>query len=141
MNPNELEKQNLTGKNHENPNVNHLLKFLTATSIVGDKIENLSGEHVGKIKDFMIDLATGKIEYIVVEVADFLEIHEKLFAIPYTAFKVNYNDKDFKLDIKKEYLEKAPGFDKNHWPETNSHFLDSQTYWGDFMGPSVGNRI
>lgn len=140
-NPKDLEKNNITGKNHENPNVNRPLKVLTATSIIGDKVENLTGEHIGKIKDLMIDLATGKIDYVVLEVSGFLGINEKLFAIPYSAIKANPHNEDFKLDIKKEFLEKAPGFDKDHWPETDSHLFDVQAHWGDFMGPSVGNRI
>ena len=142
MNTNDLEKDNLTGKNHENPNVNRPLKVLTATSIIGDKVENTEGEKVGKIKDLMIDLSSGKIDYVVLEVGGFLGINDKLFAIPFSAFKPNPHNQDFKLDVKKDFLEKAPGFDPNHWPETNNHEFDSHTaYWGNFMGPSVGNRI
>ena len=138
MNSNDLEKDNLTGRNHGDPNINRRLKYLTATSIIGDKVENLQGEHVGKIKDIMIDLSTGTIDYVVLEVGGFLGINEKLFAIPFAALKPNQHNADFKLDIKKEFLQKAPGFDKNHWPHTNSHFLDVNSYWGDFMGPSTG---
>ncbi len=138
MNPQDLEKDNLTGKNHGNPNANRALKVLTATSIIGDKVENLQGETVGKIKDLMIDLASGKIDYVVLEVGGFLGINEKLFALPFAAIKPNPHNQDFKLDIKKDFLAKAPGFDKNHWPETNGHYTDVHAYWGDFMGPSTG---
>ena len=106
-----------------------------------DKVENLKGEKIGKIKDLMIGLESGKVEYVILEVSGFLGINEKLFAIPFSAFKVNPAQQDFKLDIKKEFLEKAPGFDKDHWPETDSHFFEVQSHWGDFMGPSVGNKI
>jgi len=47
----------------------------------------------------------------------------------------------FILDQKKEVLAKAPGFDKDHWPETNSHALqESYTYWGGFMGSNSGSE-
>ena len=141
MNPTNLEKENLTGVTNENPNVNRRLKVLSASSIMADKVEDLKGEKIGKIKDLMIGLDSGKIDYVVVEISDFLGINEKLFAIPFPAFKVDPANQDFKLDVKKEFLEKAPGFDKDHWPETDSHFFEVQAHWGDFMGPSVGNRI
>jgi len=141
MNSTNLEKENSTGKTNENPNVNRRLKVLSASSIMADKVENLAGEKIGKIKDLMIDLDSGKIEYVVVEVSGFLGINDKLFAIPFPAFKVNPAKQDFKLDIKKEFLAKAPGFDKDHWPETDSHFFEVQGHWGDFMGPSVGAGI
>ncbi len=138
MNPKDLDKDNLTGKNHGHPSVNRPLKYLTASSIIGDKVENLQGEHVGKIKDIMIDLTTGGIDYVVLEVGGFLGINEKLFAIPFLALKPHPHNNDFLLDVKKDFLVKAPGFDKNHWPDTNSHYLDVHRYWGDFMGPSTG---
>ena len=138
MNPKDLEKDNLTGKNHGHPGANRPLKYLTASSIIGDKVENLKGEHVGKIKDIMIDLTTGGIDYVVLEVGGFLGINDKLFAVPFFALKPNPHNNDFVMDVKKEFLAKAPGFDKNHWPDTNSHFTDVHSYWCDFMGPSTG---
>jgi len=52
----------------------------------------------------------------------------------------------FVLDQDKETIENAPGFDKDHWPETNdknyhgndSYWDDTNSYWGSFMGPNTG---
>ncbi|MBX9850382.1 MAG: PRC-barrel domain-containing protein [Cytophagaceae bacterium] len=135
MNPELIEKDNLTGHNHTGPNANRPLKLLTARSIVGDKIENTKGEKIGKIKDIMLDVKRGYIEYVILECGGFLG-GKKLFAIPFTALAVNPKNHDFILDVDKEFLKNAPGFDKNHWPETNGHYVHE--YWGNFMGPSVG---
>ena len=122
-----FDKDNLTGKNHEGAHPNSSLKFLTASSIVGDKVHNLTGEHLGTIKDIMIDLRGGKIEYVVLEMGGFLGMGEKYFAIPFSLLKVDAKNQTFILNQGKETLKAAPGFDKDHWPETNSHFFDNST--------------
>jgi sporulation protein YlmC with PRC-barrel domain len=134
-----VEKDNLTGRNHSGPNANRPVKVLTASSIIGDEVENLKGESLGKIKDIMLNIHTGEIEYIVLDHGHgFLGIGDKLFAIPFSALKVNTRKRDFILDVENDFLENAPGFDKRHWPETNGHYADVNTYWGDFMGVNVG---
>jgi sporulation protein YlmC with PRC-barrel domain len=135
-----FDKDNLSGKNHEGANANRALKFLTASSIVGDKVHNLTGEHLGSIKDIMIDLVNGKIEYVILEMGGFLGMGDKYFAIPFSLLKVDRKSQTFILDQVRETLNAAPGFDKDHWPETNSHIFDGSTaYWGSFMGANTGS--
>ena len=122
-----LSNENLTGVNREGAHPNLPLKFLTASSIIGDKVHNSEGEDMGKIEDIMIDITTGKIEYVVIEFGGFLTIGEKYFAIPFRLLQVDAANKAFIFDQPKEMLEKAPGFDMNHWPETNLH--GEETYW------------
>lgn len=115
-------KDNLTGHYEGDlPNMNTPLKFLTASSIIGDKVLNEAGEHMGLIKDIMMNLENGRIEYYVIEFGGFLGIGEKFFAIPFTRLHVDAENKVFRFNEDKETLKKAPGFDKHHWPETNEH--------------------
>ena len=73
------------------------------------------------------------------ELGGFLGIGEKFFAIPYPLLQVDPKNEVFVLDQEKEKLENAPGFDKDHWPETNSHEFDNAgDYWGGFMGGNTG---
>lgn len=132
-----LDKENATGQNQLGPNANRPVHVLTASSIIGDEVENKKGKSIGKIKDIMLDTQDGKIQYLVIEFSGFMGFGEKLFAVPFSAVKLNAKNKDFVLDIEKEFLEKAPGFDKDHWPETNSHYFDVNAYWGSFMGPNT----
>ncbi|MDQ6843763.1 MAG: PRC-barrel domain-containing protein [Bacteroidota bacterium] len=122
-----LENENLTGVNQEGVRPNMPLKFLTATSILGDKVHNEKGEHTGKIADIMIDITTGKIEYVVIGFGGFLTIGEKYFAIPFRLLQVDPVNKAFIFNQPTEMLEKAPGFDMSHWPETNLH--GEESYW------------
>lgn len=122
-----LENENITGKNPEGNQPNVPLRFLTASSIIGDKVHNDKGEHLGKIEDIMIDVTTGKIEYVVIKFGGFITIGEKYFAIPFNLLQVDTKNKMIRFNESREMLEKAPGFDMNHWPETNFHA--EATYW------------
>ena len=138
-----LDTDNVTGENHQGANANWPVRILTASSIIGDRVENRKGESLGKIKDIMLNIRQGSIEYIVLEYGGFLGLGEKLFAIPFNRLELDAANQLFLLDLSKEKLEKAPGFDKDHWPETNNHeyYNDVSTYWCDFMGPNVGASV
>lgn len=137
-----FEKDNLSGTNHEGAHPNSPLRFLTASSIIGDEVLNRSGEKLGKINDIMVELSNGKIEYVVIELGGFLGMGEKYFAVPFALLEVDSINETFVLDQAKEALQAAPGFDKDHWPETNSHEFDNAgAYWGDFMGANTGTAF
>ena len=87
---------NTTGKNHDKVSPNRPLRFLTATSIIGDKVNNRKGESMGNIKDLMIDLETGKIQYFIIEIGGFLGIGEKYFAFPFSLLTVEPKSASFK---------------------------------------------
>jgi len=133
-----LNKENQTGKNPEKGNPNLPVRVLTASSVIGENVESPTGEHLGKIKDIMLDIHGGTIEYFVLEFGGFLGLGEKLFAIPVEAIKIKPSHRSFVIHQTKEQLQNAPGFDKKHWPETNAHLINADAYWGNFMGPSAG---
>lgn len=136
-----FENDNVTGVNDSGANANTPVKYLTATTIIGDKVYNGSSETLGQVKDVMLNINDGKIEYLVIEYGGFLGIGEKFFAVPFRALSLDTSRHAFILHQKKEVLENAPGFDKNHWPETNSHEMESSSqYWGSFMGPNTGSE-
>ena len=112
---------NFTGKNSAGHHANQPLRYLTASSVIGDKVHDAEDKHMGEIKDIMLNISTGQIDYYVVEFGGFLGIGVKYFAIPFRLFTVNAEKKIFCFNQKKESLEKAPGFDLEHWPDTNFH--------------------
>jgi sporulation protein YlmC with PRC-barrel domain len=116
------EADNRTGLNHEGVAANTPVSRLTARSIIGDSIVNRKGDNLGVIVDLMMDVQTGKIEYVVMEVGSILGMGGKLFAIPYHDLTLNAQGLCFVLDRDKDELKNLPGFDKNHWPDTNDHY-------------------
>ena len=104
--------------------------FLSASTIKGDKVVNAAGDNIGKIEELMIDLDNGRVAYSVLSFGGFLGLGDKLFAIPWQALKLRLHDHAFLLDIPKDVLEKAEGFDKDNWPTTREELSRSYTYYG-----------
>jgi sporulation protein YlmC with PRC-barrel domain len=92
-------------------------RILSASTVSGDAVRNLSGEDLGKIEDIMLDVAAGRIAYAVLSFGGFLGMGDKLFAIPWDGLTLDAENKGFVLDIPKARLENAPGFDKDNWPD------------------------
>jgi len=111
--------------------------LLTASTLKGNTVKNLAGETLGKIEEFMIDLDSGRIGYCVLSFGGVLGIGEKLFAVPYRSMTLDTRDHTFTLDVAKERLAAAPGFDKNAWPDMNDRewgervygFYNVEPYW------------
>lgn len=91
-------------------------EVMSARSLAGDAVVNLKGESVGDIKDVMIDMRTGKVSYAVLSFGSILGMGAKLFAVPWAALKIDGPKKQFVLNVAKDRLDDAPGFDKDHWP-------------------------
>jgi sporulation protein YlmC with PRC-barrel domain len=100
---------------------------LSAGKLSGDAVCNASGEDLGRIEDFMIDLGSGRIRYAVLSFGGVFGIGNKLFAVPPEALTFDADHARFVLDVDKETLERAPGFDKEDWP--------------DFADPKLGREI
>ncbi|HEX3767656.1 MAG TPA: PRC-barrel domain-containing protein [Puia sp.] len=124
-----FEKDNLSGENKGPLLPNQRGRYLTASSLTGDKVVNAAEEHLGEIKEVMLDLETGTIDYFVIEFGGFLGLGVKYFAIPLRLLKLDAPNKRFIFNQSRELLEKAPGFDMDHWPDTNLHFDEVHSYW------------
>ena len=105
---------------------------LSTSSLRNTPVVNPNGQDLGAIKDLMVDTASGRVEYAVLDFGGFLGIGDKLFAVPLQAFTVDTTNERFVLDVPKERLENAPGFDKNDWPETADTTFVENVY--DFYG-------
>ena len=109
-------------------------RVLSAAKIIGDKVVNTEGELLGNIKDLMIDLDDAQIAYAVLSFGGFLGLGDKLFAIPLEALTFGSEDHTVILDVDKEVLKNAPGFDKDRWPDSAQYeagwLLDIYEYYG-----------
>jgi sporulation protein YlmC with PRC-barrel domain len=106
----------------------------SASTMIGNKVVNPEGEELGSIKDLMIDLDDGQVAYAVLSFGGFLGLGDKLFAIPWEAFSFEAEDHTAILDVDKEVLKNAPGFDKDHWPDNAQYeagwLLEIYEYYG-----------
>lgn len=89
---------------------------MAAETLQGDDVINHQGEKLGSIEDIMLDVTSGKVAYAVLSFGGILGMGDKLFAIPWGALTLDADRKCFVLDVPKDRLQNAPGFDKDHWP-------------------------
>lgn len=101
-------------------------RLMSAGTIKEDSVKNLEDKDIGSIEELMINPETGKVEYAVLSFGGFLGIGDKYFAIPWEAMDIDRENKVLRLDVTKEHLENAPGFDKDNWPDfSDDTFLHS----------------
>jgi sporulation protein YlmC with PRC-barrel domain len=91
-------------------------ELMGADTLMGNDVYNQDGEDLGDIKEFMIDMASGRVAYAVLSFGGLLGMGDKLFAVPWAALKLDTKNKRFTLNVPKARLSEAPGFDKNSWP-------------------------
>jgi sporulation protein YlmC with PRC-barrel domain len=92
-------------------------RVMSAGTLAGDRVRNSQGDDLGTIEEIMLDVTTGRVAYAVLSFGGFLGIGDKLFAIPWEALELNEAEHEFLLDVDRQQLESAPGFDKNNWPD------------------------
>ena len=108
------------------------MQLFSTSTLTHDSVVNPRGEDLGRIEDFMLDLENGRISYAVLSFGGLFGIGDKYFAVPLEALTVDTEKERFVMDITKERLENAPGFNKDNWPSRpNREFVDQvYTYYG-----------
>jgi len=91
--------------------------LMGAHTLNGNDVYNRRNESLGDIKEIMLDMENGRVAYAVLSFGGVLGMGEKLFAVPWSALRLDTGNKRFVLDVEKDKLDSAPGFDKDHWPD------------------------
>ena len=92
-------------------------RFIPTNRLKQYDVVNKSGQDMGQVQTFVIDMIAGKIAFVIVSFEGFLGISDKWFAMPWQILTWSDEKKKFILDMPKSMLEKAPGMDKNKWPD------------------------
>ena len=87
------------------------------SQLIGKDVRNPQGEKLGEVNDLIIDVNNELIHYAILSFGGFLGLGDKLFAYPLTAFRHSMDRDELVLDVDKERLRRAPGFERKHWPD------------------------
>jgi sporulation protein YlmC with PRC-barrel domain len=107
-------------------------RLMGSDTLIGNDVYNHLDEDLGDIKEIMLDMSSGQVAYAVLSFGSFLGLGEKLFAVPWSALTLDTVNKRFILNVEKERLKSAPGFDKDDWPDMadQSWSRDVHAYYG-----------
>lgn len=107
-------------------------RLMGADTLNGNDVFNPEGEDLGDIKEIMLNVNTGQVSYAVLSYGGFLGMGEKLFAVPWNALTLDTVNKRFTLNVSKDRLESAPGFDSDDWPDMSDQIWAQgiHTYYG-----------
>ena len=102
--------------------------LVRTTWLLGQDINDLSGNEVGEVEDVVVNLKNNKVHYVVAELDDW-GLGDKVFALPVSAFSTK--GKDLVLNIPKERINNKFAFDDDRWPNINDerYVRDMDTYF------------
>ncbi|MCA9223064.1 MAG: PRC-barrel domain-containing protein [Planctomycetales bacterium] len=119
---------------------------LQADKIIGMEVKNADGKSIGEIEDLVVRTDSGDIAYAALSFGGFLDIGDKLFAVPWKSLHVkargeNNDDTYLVFNIDKTRLENAPVFDQRDRPDVaNSAWQKSiDDFYQDDV-PAINNR-
>jgi hypothetical protein len=97
-------------------------------SILGAKVMNAESEDLGTIEDLILDGRDNRVAYAILSFGGFLGLGDKHFAIPWEALSFDVSEKVAVLNIDKDRLKNAPGFDRDRWPDMTDPEWCSRVY-------------
>jgi sporulation protein YlmC with PRC-barrel domain len=113
--------------------------IMAADTLTGEDVRSESGESLGKVTHIMLDITHGTIAYAVLSFGSFLGLGEKLFAIPWSSFALDVENRWLVLNVDKQRLKKAPGFNKDQWPSMANPAWAAEVdgYYGSARTPLI----
>ncbi len=76
-----------------------VMRVLSASTLKGDRVRNAAGENLGKLEEIMLDVPGGRIAYAVLSFGGMLGIGDKLFAVPWSALRLDTAEHELILDV------------------------------------------
>lgn len=117
-------------------------KLERAKNLIGAKIVDDKSERLGKVEDIVLTPNRDAISYVVLSHGGTWGMGDKYFAVPWSQFSFKPGETAGQgilvlKNVTSADLDKAPGFDKNHWPRVaNENWLGIER--GSAMTPSGG---
>jgi len=107
-------------------------RIIRAAQVQGTAVTNAANEDLGSIRDVVLDKFDGSVRYAVLEFGGFLGLGSKLFALPWELLNYDRGVDAYVIDIDKDVLRQAPGFDSDNWPDMGAVEFDTglRAYYG-----------
>lgn len=88
-----------------------------STDVIGKKVMGNDGDGLGKIEEIVLDKVSGQTRYAVLSFGGFMGMGTDFYTLPWQSLSYCHESNTFKVNIDKDKLKAAKGFDKDHWPD------------------------
>ena len=107
--------------------------LISSDKVAGTEVYNRQGDHLGTIKNLMIEKRSGQVGYAVVSFGGFLGIGSTYHPLPWKALEYDVGTGGYVIDIDKDRLQGAPSFEED---QSGKRWMDSEFVReiGDFYG-------
>jgi sporulation protein YlmC with PRC-barrel domain len=95
--------------------------FIPTSQLKLYNVVNDQGEDLGQVQNFIVDMCSMRVAYVLVAFEGFLGLGDKWIPMPFEVLTWVPEKKRFMMDISRKTLEKAPTIAKSEWPDK---FLD-----------------
>jgi len=97
-------------------------QLIHANRLIGMAVRNNQNEDLGKIDEIILEESQDRVAYVVLSYGGWAgtDLQDKLFAVPFSSFKVDDKAGTATLNFTREKLKTAPGFDDDRYPDVAS---------------------
>lgn len=101
------------------------------TNLLGYPVMSQNGEQIGQVDDFIVDISSGAITYVVVNVSDTEGAEQILVPVPFTFLKWDATTGTLTLTTDQQTVLSAPAFEGGEYPDTQVADWDVEfrSYW------------
>jgi sporulation protein YlmC with PRC-barrel domain len=109
-----------------------------ASGIIGKGVQNDQGEYLGVIRDLMIDRQNGGISFALLSPGGVLGIPLRFVPVPFGAMTFSPAKNVYFLDMSREKILAAPGFDRGEFPQQASRGWETEVFRYYGLTPAWG---
>jgi sporulation protein YlmC with PRC-barrel domain len=99
-----------------------------ATELIGMNVKNVSDQNIGEVSELGIDLAAGRVTYVILGAGGVLGAGEKHYVMPPNAFTLASDNKSLVSGIEKDNLVNAPQLQNNNWRQISDASFAARVY-------------
>lgn len=102
--------------------------MISSRKVQGTAVYGHGGEKLGSIESFMVNKASGQVEYAVLEFGGLFGIGSDHYPIPWNQLRYSPDESGYLVDLDRDSLEKAPryaGSDDDGFNTARSHEVDT----------------
>jgi hypothetical protein len=120
-------------------------RFIPTSKLERYDLVNEKGQDLGQVQNFVVDMVTGRIAFVIVAFGGMLGISDRWFAMPWEIMTWSPDKNKFVMDMPTKVLETAPGMHKEKWVEDiNADWLAKcylhyglAPYWDSALSPEA----